>query len=223
MPKVADKILSFYQSLHLDVRLPKGIEVMNPYQDESAFQLTRQFYQKYYSDQGTRRIILGINPGRFGGGLTGIPFTDPILLETQCGIANTLDKRAELSATFIYKMIEAYGGPDKFYTKFFVGAISPLGFTQNGKNLNYYDSKELNTSVAPFVLSCMHTMLTFGIDRSVAYCLGEGKNFQYLQEINDEHRFFDSVVPLPHPRFIMQYKRKELDRHIQQYVSSLSY
>ena len=36
-------------------------------------------------------------------------------------------------------MIEGYGGPEKFYSKFYFGAISPLGFTMDGKNLNYYD------------------------------------------------------------------------------------
>jgi hypothetical protein len=39
------------------------------------------FYQKYYADNKKRSLIIGINPGRFGAGVTGIPFTDPIRLK----------------------------------------------------------------------------------------------------------------------------------------------
>ncbi len=39
-----------------------------------------------------RYLILGINPGRFGGGITGIPFTDPIRLQNICGIENDFQK-----------------------------------------------------------------------------------------------------------------------------------
>ncbi|MFI5224347.1 MAG: DUF4918 domain-containing protein, partial [Nitrospirales bacterium] len=64
-------------------------------------------------------LILGINPGRLGAGLTGIPFTDPLKLQNICGIENTLPKKAELSADFIYTMISAFGGPEAFYKKFY--------------------------------------------------------------------------------------------------------
>ena len=49
-----------------------------------------------------RHLLLGINPGRFGGGVTGIPFTDPIRLQNVCGIENNFEKKQELSSVFIY-------------------------------------------------------------------------------------------------------------------------
>src|SRR5687768_5823611 len=87
-PTFADRVLEFYKDLRIKEKLPKGVEVLNPYQDKKAFGLCIRFYKKYYDDHRPRRIILGINPGRFGGGITGIPFTDPIKLERNCGIPN---------------------------------------------------------------------------------------------------------------------------------------
>src|SRR5690242_10769323 len=101
----SEHVLQFYRSLQIKQRLPKGVEVLNPYQEENAFQLCEKFYGKFYHDNQPRTLILGINPGRFGGGITGIPFTDPVKLETQCGIHNDLKKKVELSADFIYAMI----------------------------------------------------------------------------------------------------------------------
>ncbi len=78
--KFANHILSFFKQLELNIDIP-DIEVMNPFKDKSAMQICTQFYKKYYSDTIQRRMIIGINPGRFGGGVTGIPFTDPIRLK----------------------------------------------------------------------------------------------------------------------------------------------
>jgi len=218
---IADKILKFYKTLDLTSPLPDGIEAMNPYQDAVAFEYCKTFYKKFYNDNRKRKIILGINPGRFGGGITGIPFTDPVKLE-QCGISNPFKKKTELSADFIYAVINAYGGPASFYGDFFISALSPLGFIKDGKNLNYYDSKPLLQVVEPFIVKCIKTTLTFGFDSEVCFCLGEGENYRYLEQLNEKHRFFRSIIPLPHPRFIMQYKRKKLQEYIQRYITQLS-
>lgn len=217
----AERILTFYKGLDIGVKLPKGIGVMNPYQDEVAFGLCKLFYTKFYSDHEQRTSILGINPGRFGAGLTGIPFTDPVKLKEICGIENDLKKKVELSADFIYGMISAFGGTEAFYKKFYFSSLSPLGFVQEGKNLNYYDSKELTKAVEPFMIRSIKTQLDFGVNREVCFCLGEGENFKYLKKLNDEQGFFRQIEPLAHPRFIMQYKRKQLPQYIKEYVTKL--
>src|SRR5688572_20483669 len=134
---LADQILTFYKTLKFSIALPAGVHVMNPFQNPAVFELCKKFYHQYYHDTNPRNLILGINPGRLGGGTTGIPFTDPVKLETRCGIQNTLPKKTELSADFIYTMIDSYGGPQLFYSKFLFSSVSPLGFTKNGVNLNY--------------------------------------------------------------------------------------
>jgi hypothetical protein len=218
----AEHVLKFYKSLDLSAhKLPKGVEVLNPYQNKTALDLTQKFFKKFCNDNNTRRIIIGINPGRFGGGMTGIPFTDPIRLEKICGIENSLPKKPELSSDFIYRMIEAYGGPEKFYSNYFISSVSPLGFTKDGKNLNYYDIKELQEAVKDFIVQSIRKQLTFGISTEKAFCLGEGQNYKYLQALNKEHKFFDKIIPLPHPRFIMQYRRKRLDEFVDIYVKAL--
>jgi hypothetical protein len=222
-PTLADQILAFLSSLRIPSSLPKGVTVLNPYQDPSTLRLCNQFYHHYYNDTASRRLILGINPGRLGGGLTGIPFTDPLRLEKFCGIENALPKKAELSSTFIYEMISAFGGPEKFYSKLYFSSLSPLGFVKEGKNLNYYDDAELKKKLEPFIVSCITTQLDFGIDRGVAYCLGEGENFKFLKQLNERHRFFKAIVPLAHPRYIMQYKSKSKAEYIQRYIDAFDF
>lgn len=217
----ADCILSFYQHLKIDRPLPRGIKVLNPYQDEKIFDLCKQFYKKYYNDNLKRRIILGINPGRFGAGLTGIPFVDPVKLETLCGIQNDLPKKTELSADFIHMAIDAYGGRKKFYSRFYINSTCPLGFTRDGKNLNYYDVPALAKSLEPFIVKAIHQQLEFNIDRQIAYCLGEGENFKYLKRLNEKEQFFGEIIPLAHPRFIMQYRRKQIPNYVLDYVEKL--
>jgi hypothetical protein len=77
---LSDRIIQFNQHLSISTRLPKDIQVLNPFQDPVTSYLSQLFYKKHYNDTKTRTMILGINPGRFGSGLTGVPFTDPINL-----------------------------------------------------------------------------------------------------------------------------------------------
>src|SRR3954451_2648201 len=132
---LSNKILDFLFNLHFPVDLPAGIEVMHPFSNEETTRVVRLFYNKYYSNNNPRYCIIGINPGRFGGGVTGIPFTDPIRLQNDCGIENNWAKKQELSSAYIYEMIAAFGGVREFYQQFYISAVSPLGFTKGGKNL----------------------------------------------------------------------------------------
>lgn len=165
-------------------------------------------------------MIIGINPGRFGGGITGIPFTDPIKLE-ELGIHNSLPKKRELSADFVYEVIKTCGGAERFYHKFYVSAVSPLGFVNNEKNLNYYDLKELPKLLNTFIVSCMRKQLSWGLNTSICFCLGEGENYKFVSQLNETHHFFKEIVPLAHPRFIMQYRRKTLSEFVTKYKDKL--
>jgi hypothetical protein len=215
-------ILKFYKNLSPTLKLPAGVHIMNPFADVDARQLAETFYNKFYNDHQPRTFIFGINPGRFGGGVTGIPFTDPIRLKEVCGIDSELSKKAELSSHFIYAVIEAYGGPVAFYQDFYITALSALGFTKNGVNLNYYDDKELLKDSEPFIVQCIREQLnTIATTRDVCFCLGEGTNYKIFQRINAQHQFFKEIVPLPHPRFIMQYRRKKVDEFVKLYIEKL--
>ena len=217
-----EQIISFLFNLNFTAGLPEQFEVLNPFKNIETQKVCRQFYHKYYHDSNPRFPIVGINPGRFGAGVTGIPFTDPIRLNDACGISNNWPRKQELSSVFMYEMIEAFGGVKSFYSNFYITAISPLGFVKSGKNINYYDNKALQESVSPFALNCMRTQLSWGIKNEVAFCLGEGKNFQYFSKLNAEYNFFKRIIPLPHPRFIMQYKLRSKQVYIDKYLAAFS-
>ncbi len=219
---LADQIIRFNHSLKLTIPLPEGISVMNPFENKSVDEISSSFYQKFYDDTKPRKLILGINPGRFGGGVTGIPFTDPVKLQENCGINNNLKKITEPSAGFIYDMIDAFGGTDQFYSIYLIHAVCPLGFTKNGINYNYYDSKILERELKPFIIDSLNKIISFGVETDYCYCLGNGKNYKSLRNLNETYAFFKSLVPLPHPRWIVQYRRKHYDSYIREFVAQLS-
>ncbi|MFN3839475.1 MAG: uracil-DNA glycosylase family protein, partial [Cyclobacteriaceae bacterium] len=95
------------------------------------------------------------------------------------------------------------------------------GFVKDGKNMNYYDSKELQNAVYAFCVQSIQQQLNFGLNHEVCYCLGDGRNFAFLNKLNNEHRFFKRIIPLSHPRFIMQYRRKHIQKYIARYLDEL--
>lgn len=217
----ADRILNFYSTLKIEEQLPQGVKILNPYKKAEVMKVCTAFYNKYYNDDKGRIMILGINPGRFGAGVTGIPFTDPIKLEQDCGIKNNFEKRGELSSDFIYRLIDKMGGPDHFYRHFYLGAVSPLGFVKDGKNYNYYDSRELTHTLKAFIIKSLVEQIGFGIKFKRCYVLGQGKNYNYLKMLNLDLKLFDELIPLPHPRWVMQYRRKQLDKILVKTVNTL--
>ena len=217
----AHQVLTFTRALRPDWVLPSGFELLFPYSAPETMAALEAFYQKYYADAAPRTFILGINPGRFGAGVTGVPFTDPIRLEEDCGIPNGFAKRQELSSVFVYRVIAAFGGPAAFFEQFYISSLSPLGFVKAGKNCNYYDDRQLERAVAPHIVRNLETQLAFGARRHTAICLGEGQNYRYFQKLNDQHGFFEHILPLPHPRWVMQYRRKEVERYVGVYLGGL--
>src|SRR5580765_2284510 len=151
MKTFAEQIISFYKNLE-PPELPEGIDLLFPQQQEDVLDIINIFFSKYYDDNHPRRLIFGINPGRFGAGTTGINFTAPKQLKEFCGIDHSFKPQTELSAEFIYEMITGYGGPGKFYRNYFISSISPLGFVKNGINMNYYDDKNLLKAIEPFII-----------------------------------------------------------------------
>lgn len=224
----ADHVIRFNQSLELKKSLPPDIRVMNPFREyPEALEASTTFYKKYYADQKSRFIILGINPGRLGAGVTGIPFTDTKRLEAACQIRIQGNITThEPSSVYVYDLIDRLGGPQTFYSNFYINSVCPLGFVKKNTkgrevNFNYYDSNELTLAVSDFIQESLHQQLSFGIRTEIAFCLGNNKNINFLQKLNDTHHFFDEIVPLEHPRYIMQYKLKEKETFLQKHLNLL--
>lgn len=228
MKTFADKMIAFNKKVDFKGNLPAGISIMNPFKEnEYAFSISSTFYKKFYNDSERRHLILGINPGRFGAGVTGVPFTDTKRLSQECGIHFEGRVTHEPSATFVYEAINAFGGVEKFYKNFYIQSVCPLGFTatnDKGKevNYNYYDSKQLTHAVYEFMIDNIRKQINLGIYTDVCFCFGTGKNEKFIRKLNDEYKFFKKIIALEHPRYIMQYKFNEREFYIDKYLSALN-
>jgi hypothetical protein len=220
MKTFAKQAITYYNALTAPQNLPQGVGVMNPYEQTKVKRIVREFFTNFYSDNKPRVFILGINPGRFGAGVTGISFTTPQNLRRYCGITNDLPDTPELSSRFIYQVVEAFGGAQEFYGQFFLTSLFPLALTKAGKNYNFYDDRITTDALWPAITETVHTQLQFGAERKIAVCLGR-KNETYLRRLNDQQGFFDRIVTLDHPRYILQYKTKDLPVYLERYIATL--
>ena len=223
----AQQVIQFNSSLQLTTTLPANIGIMNPFaENPHALAVSSAFYQKFYNDTKPRKLILGINPGRHGAGVTGIPFTDTKRLAEFCDMTIPDVSTHEISSVFVYEVIQQYGGVQAFYKDLYINSISPLGFVIKDKigrekNYNYYDSKTLTKVLKPFIIQSIKAQLDFGIDTHTCYCLGTGKNYKFLSALNEEMGFFENIIALEHPRYIMQYKSKQKQFYIDRYLEVL--
>ena len=143
--------------------MPEGFSVMNPYEHADVRRVVTTFCERYYGGSRQRLPVWGINPGRFGAGLTGLSFTDPNALRQDLGIESAIVGRREPSAEFIYTMIDAYGGPASYYHDVYMSALSPLGFLRGGVNINFYDDAGFMREIVPFVIDCVRVQTSYGL------------------------------------------------------------
>lgn len=227
----AEQVLQFNENLSFKATdLPDEFNIINPYkgdQKKLVKRITTLFYQKYYNDNKIRRMILGSSPARKGSAVTGVPFEDAKHLQSETGIF--LDKFYvnQSSSGFLYDVIRKYGGSEKFYDDFYMNFVCPLGLVKtnskgNEVNCNYYESKKLQDILSPFIINSIRAQIDFGIDTSICYCIGSGGNYAYLSKINEKYAFFETIIPLEHPRFITQYNSKRKEVFLEKYLDALN-
>ncbi len=228
---LADRLLKLVSTVSLDgLDIPHDVHVLDPLRGPNANEVQRivhAFHRKYFKDELPRKLMLGINPGRLGAGSTGLCFTDTKRCEADLDIPVNGFRTHEPSSDFFYRVVRAMGGADTFYRSVYVQAICPLGFTRNGPkgspiNLNYYDDAALQKAITPFVVSWLKKLIRTGMRPEVVFCIGTGKNLAYLEGLNNEHGFFQRIVPLEHPRFIMQYKARRMNDYVRKYQDALN-
>ena len=218
----AGRYLDFIRNTKIPLPLPDHTDLLYPYDEKEVIRVMREFYSRFYGDNSPRVYLIGINPGRFGAGVTGIPFTDPEALQSFCGIEHSLVGGRELSSRFIYDLIEYCGGVKKFYGRYFLTAFSPMGFTCENKNRNYYDSPVLMDHLSPWLVESFQRQIDLGAKKGTAFSLGQGKNYKILKQMNEKHHFFKEIRPLPHPRWVMQYRRKREEEFLELYKTELN-
>lgn len=215
------RAIKYFSNLKNPSRLTKDVEILSPYKISKVRSVVKNFYEKFYNDEKVRLFVFGINPGRFGGGLTGISFTDPVALRENCGIRNNFGTRKELSSKFIYTVVEEFGGVQRFFSKVFLSALYPFAIIKDGKNYNYYDDKILAEKLRPEIINNICAQIDFGARRDYVILLGK-KNSEFFSDINEQHQFFKRIVVLEHPRYIMQYRLKKIDDYVKKYIDAIN-
>jgi len=227
---VAERILQFNEQLEgARLEVPTGFAVVNPFagpSKESVRAITSGFYRRFYNDQESRRLVLGSSPARRGTAVTGVPFADAQLLESESGTTIGGYSVSRGSAGFLDEVVARYGGRERFYADFIMNFVCPLGLVKkhaSGRetNANYYENKTLLNSLRVFIVDTLRQQIAIGADTSVCYCIGSGGNFKFLHELNTSERLFGRVVPLEHPRYIAQYNPTKVEDYVDKYLTAL--
>ena len=227
----SDSVLEFNEWLaNISLELFDNYSISNPFSGKNRVQIkeiTNAFYKKYYNDNNKRYLILGSSPARKGTATTGIPFEDASHLYEETGIMIDNFYINKSSSDFLYDIMEQYGGCEKFYNDFFMSFVCPLGIVNvnskgNEVNSNYYENKKLENFLYNFIVDSLKRQIAFGIETSICYCIGSGENFKFLTKINEQYKFFDKIIALEHPRFIMQYNSKDRNKYLNKYINALN-
>ena len=206
----AQKVIQFDENLsNISIELPEGFKIINPFNGDK------------------KETVRKISPARRGTAVTGVPFEDAMHLQKETGIIIDKFYINKSSSGFLYEVIEKYGGCEKFYSDFYMNFVCPIGIVKTnskGKNVNcnYYDNKKLQETLYSLIINSIKSQINFGIDTSVCYCIGSGKNYDFMTKINNKYHFFKKIIPLEHPRFIMQYNSKHKDEFLKKYLEALN-
>lgn len=165
------------------------------------------------SNQATRVVLCGINPGKNGAGKTGIPFLDfNSVSQLLSGIGQ--DDR-ERSAQFILSVIKEIGS-ETFFRNVYMTNISWFGFTKEGNNSRYYKlPSPLSTTFTDSFIAEMDI-----VQPKVIVPLSEEVEKTLKQMIRDGRLQYPIVERLPHPYYCSI--GKNAIRYKQVYVNKIA-
>lgn len=176
----------------------------------------KRYYEKYVSKNKPKIVLCGINPGRFGAGLTGIPFIDFKSLSKMLNDINRTE--TEQSAQFFFRVIEKIG-KERFYQNCYVTNISKFGFAEQGKsrNVNYYD---LPKNTQRWLLDRFCEEMNF-INPNIIIPLSQNVEHS-LNLLKDEGKLsFNIGERINHPSWVMTYRKNDEDIWIKKYCDEI--
>lgn len=221
------KVLEYYKKLKtINLSLPESYNLINLYKKENVKKIKKvleAFYKKYYNDNRKRYIVFGSSPARRGSALVGIPFENANNLYKDTGIMLEGFNVNKSSSDFLMEIIEEYGGRDTFYKDFYMSFICPIGLERlnskgNKVNANFYETKELVKSLEDLIVEFLKIQMDFNIHKDVCFSIGSGDSYRFLIELNKKYNFFKKIIPLEHPRYIMQYNSKNKSFYKEKYL-----
>ena len=217
---ISEQVIDFYKDFQPPIGLPNHIHLHNPWDDKDRRAAITEFCNKFYNDSTPRIHLIGINPSKLVKTSTGVNYTDGYALQNRCGIGNDFDKHRELTSEFFYRMSDACGDANKLYSNIFAWALMPFAITSDGLYKNHYDAE---------VASSVDTIIRANLDwlsripsTGRAVVLGKGKNAAKFDALVGTSGMYREIIILPHPRWILQYQRKDVDKFIDQYLNALT-
>lgn len=172
-----------------------------------------QFIQQYLPEPLPQTVILGLNPGRSGAGLTGIPFLDFRSLANLLPDTPLPRNDTEPSANFFHRVVQNVG-VEKFYRTFYVSNVAAVGFLRDGKNCNY---PELPTAAQRVIEErFLAEMAQLQPKRIIA--LGREVEATVQRLFPDDSV---RISHLPHPSWIMTYRLREAQSWVRRYTQML--
>ena len=133
------------------------IEIIEKDEDEDALKNQILFDEKYYHEGFPKIVLCGINPGRKGAGVTGVPFVDMATLAERLS-DNKISFNGsgkEQSAQYFNEIVnhEEFGAK-KFYKHFYVTNFSWVGFIEkinNPTKIINHNYHELNPEAQQYI------------------------------------------------------------------------
>ena len=71
------------------------------------------------------------------------------------------------------------------------------------------------------MIASLKKHIGIGLDTTEAFVLGK-KNAGFIHKLNNEAELFARLTVLEHPRFIQQYKSKQIQTYIDKYILALN-
>ncbi|MEY2342744.1 uracil-DNA glycosylase family protein [Acidithiobacillus sp. IBUN Pt1247-S3] len=189
----------------------RGISILQDFLPYRS--IAEQFWQQYIPEPLPQTVILGLNPGRLGAGLTGIPLLDFRSLASLFPDGRLPRNDTEPSANFFHRVVQNVGA-EKFYREFYVSNVSAVGYLRDNKNCNYHELPDAAQRIVEerFVAE----MAVVAPKRIIAL----GREV----EATVQRLFPDGSVRishLPHPSWIMTYRLREAQSWVRRYTQML--
>ncbi len=198
MRNIVEKFFEFYEIFnekYSDILRSNNIGILSEFLDNKNNII--EFHKKYIQPNSPKIVMCGINPGRKGAGITGIPFIDTYSLSKM--LPDIINPKSEKSAKFFFSIIEEFG-IDKFYKNIHFTNMSWLGFYKldNGINVNY---NSLSEEIQNYLIDKFVEEMDF-INPEVIIPIGDIVNWELLFNLKEKNRLKAEIGPrLYHPAY----------------------
>ncbi|HZL11862.1 MAG TPA: uracil-DNA glycosylase family protein [Prolixibacteraceae bacterium] len=198
MRNIVEDYFEFYETFkekYSEILKIKNVGILSEFLDNKNNII--EFHKKYVQPNSPKIVMCGINPGRRGAGITGIPFIDTNSLSKM--LPDISNPKTEKSAKFFFSIIEEFG-INGFYRNVHVTNMSWFGFYEldKGTNINY---NSLPTEIQNDLIDKFVEEMDF-INPNVIIPIGDIVNWELLYNLKVKNRLNAEIGPrLYHPAY----------------------